>query len=443
MGVMPENRLLLGLAIPTVISMIVQALYNIVDSVFVGQIGESAFTAVSMTFPIQNLMASFTVGIGVGMTQVLSKSLGEKNYENANRAAAHGILLMGIACVVFILFGLLFSRRFFVLQNVESGIITQGERYLFITTVFSLGFFIQFAFERMLMATGKTIYPMISQLIGAVLNIILDPILIFGLVGFPALGVAGAAIATVFSQWVSAALAIMFHLSANREIRIKKEHFRPHGSIIKQIWTIGSSAIIKQGSSSITLFCVNNILLAFTSTATAVYGAFYRLNVFFITPTWALTNVLIPLIAYNFGMKKKQRILQFFKLSIFYSLAITLTGIAVICIWAEQFLALFNASDDMRRMGTIAFPILCVFLPFQGCSTVSISAMQGLGSGKTALAAGICERLLFPLAAAYLLAMTGVLEIIWWSFAIGELAGLVVCFLLIRRVYMMKIRTLM
>jgi putative MATE family efflux protein len=442
MGVMPENRLLLGMAIPTVIAQLVQALYNIIDSIFVGQIGESAFTAVSITFPIQNLMVAFTVGIGVGMTQLLSKSLGEKNYETANKAAAHGVLVMTITCVIFMLSGLLFSRGFFVMQNVDDDIITQGESYFFITTVFSLGLFIQFAFDRMLIATGKTVYPMISHLIGAALNIILDPILIFGLLGFPALGVKGAAIATVFSQWASAAVTIVFHLSANREIRIKREHFRLHGSIIKQIWIIGSSAIVKQASGSITLFCFNNILLVFTSTATAVYGAFYRLFVFFITPVWALSNVLLPLIAYNFGMKNRQRILQFFKLSIFYGLAVTLTGIIAICIWPKHFLTLFNASDEMRRIGMTAFPILSVFLPFQGCSTLIISALQGLGSGKTALAAGICERLLFPLAAAYLLAMTGVLEIIWWSFAIGELAGLVVCFLLIRRVYTVKIKTL-
>jgi Na+-driven multidrug efflux pump len=259
---------------------------------------------------------------------------------------------------------------------------------------------------------------------------------------FPALGVAGAAIATVFSQWVSAILALVFHLSFNREIKIRKEHFRPRKLIVKQILIIGSSAIVKQASGSITLLCVNNILLVFTSTATAVYGAFYRLYVFFITPVWALTNVLIPLTAYNLGMRERKRILQFFKLSLFYGLGVTLTGVAVICILPEQFLALFNASDEMKRIGMLAFPILCIFLPFQGCSTVMISALQGIGSGKTALAAGICERLLFPLIAAYLLAMTGSLQMIWLSFTVAEFIGLIVCSLLIRQVYMAKIRAL-
>jgi putative MATE family efflux protein len=442
MGVMPENRLLLSMAIPTVISMLVQALYNIVDSIFVARIGENALTAVAMTFPVQALVNSFTVGIGVGMTQLLSRSLGEEDYENANRTAAHGLLLMAVVCVIFVFCGLLFSKIFFVIQNVDSAITAQGERYLFITTVFSLGIFAQFAFERMLIATGRTVYPMISHVAGVAINIVFDPILIFGLLGFPALGVTGAAIATVFAQWASAILALVFHLSFNREIKIRKEHFKFRSLIVKQIWTIGSSAIVKQASGSITLLCVNNILLTFTSTATAVFGAFYRLYVFFITPVWALTNTLVPLTAYNLGMKKQHRILQFFKLSIVYCLGITLLGVAVMSIWPERFLALFNASGEMKRIGMLALPILCVYLPFQGCSAVLISALQGIGAGKTALVAGICERLVFPLAAAYLLAMTGALEMVWWSFTIAEFFGLIVCSLLARRVYMTKIKAI-
>jgi Na+-driven multidrug efflux pump len=217
----------------------------------------------------------------------------------------------------------------------------------------------------------------------------------------------------------------------------------PSGLIVKEILAIGSSAIIKQGSGSVTLFCINNILLVFTSTAMAVYGAFYRLYVFFITPVWALNNVLIPLTAYNWGMKKLQRILKFFKLSILYGLGVTLAGVAVICVWPEQFLALFNVSDEMKRIGITAFPILCMYLPFQGCSALMIAALQGIGEGKTALVAGICERLLFPLATAYLLAMTGALTAVWWSFTIAEFIGLLVCSLLIRQVYLKKIKALM
>jgi putative MATE family efflux protein len=395
-----------------------------------------------MTFPIQTLMVAFTVGIGVGMTQTLSKSLGEKDYDNANRSAAYGILLMIVTSLVFVLLGLFYSRKFFVIQTVDDAITVPGESYLFITTVFSLGLFMQFAFERMLIATGRTVYPMISQIVGAALNIILDPILIFGLLGFPTLGVKGAAIATVFSQWVSAVIAFLFHVAVHREIKIKKEHFRPNGAIIKQILTIGSSSIIKQGSGSITLFCVNNILLSYTSTATAVYGAFFRLYVFFITPVWALGNILLPLTAYNLGMKERQRMLNFLKLSIFYGLAVTLLGVAVICIWPKHFLALFNASDEMKRIGILALPILSVLMPFQGCSTLIIAALQGVGAGKTALAAGICERLLFPLIFAYLLAMTGALWAIWWSFTLAEIIGLLVCSLLMRQVYVAKIRIL-
>jgi putative MATE family efflux protein len=430
------------MAVPTAISMIVQALYNIVDSVFVGQISESALTAVSMTFPIQTLMISFAAGAGIGMTQLLSKNLGEKNYDGANRAAAHGVLLSLILCGIFVFFGLSFSKSFFELQNVDNRIAEQGGRYLFITTVFSLGIFVQFIFDRMLISTGNTVLPMISQISGALLNCIFDPILIFGLFGFPTLGVTGAAIATVFSQWVAAVLAFIFTIRTSREIKMKREHFRLQGLVVKQIWEIGSSALIKQGSGSILLFCVNNILLGFTSTATAVYGVFYRFYVFFITPVWALTNVLVPLTAYNLGMKKRQRIWRFFKTSILYTLFITLIGVVAILFFTEQFLSLFNATGEMKTIGMIALPILCFYIPFQGCSAIMIAVLQGLGEGKKAMVAGMCERLLFPLAVMYLLAMTGLLDVVWWSFTIAEVLGLLVCLLLMRQVYVKKVQTL-
>jgi putative MATE family efflux protein len=442
MGVMPENRLLLSMAVPTALSMLTQALYNIVDSVFVAQIGESALTAVSMTFPIQALMTSFSAGAGVGMTQLLSKSLGEKNYEGANRAAAHGVVLSLMLCGVFVLFGLVFSKFFFELQNVDAGIALQGGRYLFITTVFSLGIFIQFIYDRMLLSTGKALFPMISQISGAALNLILDPLLIFGWFGFPALGVTGAAIATVFSQWIAAVLAFVFHLRTNRAISMKREHFRLRWPVVKAIWGIGSSALIKQGSGSVLLFCVNNVLLGFTATATAVYGVFYRLYVFFITPVWALTSVLIPLTAYNFGMKKRQRVWRLFKLSMAYTLAITATGVVLLCFFPGQFLALFNAAGEMKAIGMIALPILCVYIPLQACSAIMIAALQGLGEGKGAIVSGICERLLFPLVVMHLLAMTGTLDVVWWSFAAAESLGLLVCSLLTRRVYVKKLKIL-
>jgi putative MATE family efflux protein len=430
------------MAVPTAISMLIQALYNIVDSVFVAQISESALTAVSMTFPIQTLMTAVSAGIGVGMTQLLSKSLGEKDYDGANRAAGHGVLLSFILCGVFVFFGLLFSKSFFEFQNVDSDIVAQGSRYLFITTVFSLGVFIHFVFDRMLISTGKAVFPMISQITGAALNLVFDPILIFGLFGFPALGVTGAAIATVFSQWVAAALAFIFHIRSNPEVIIKKEHFRLCFPVVRQIWAIGSSALIKQGSGSILLFFINNVLLGFTSTATAVYGVFYRFYVFFITPVWALTNVLIPLTAYNFGMQKRQRIWRFFKMSISYTLVIILIGVVLMRIFSAQFLALFKAAGDMKTLGATALPILCVYIPFQSCSAIMIAFLQGLGEGKKAMVAGMCERLLFPLAVMYLFSMTGELDVVWWSFTFAEILGLLLCSLLTWQAYGKKVKTL-
>jgi putative MATE family efflux protein len=442
MGVMPESRLLIRIAVPTVISMLVQALYNIVDSVFVGQISEDAFTAVSMTFPVQTLMTAFTVGIGVGMSQLLSKSLGGKDYNRVGRAAAQGILLLLAACVVFIALGLLFSGTFFALQNVNSSIAAQGRQYMFIVTVFSLGLFAQFAFERMLMASGRTVFPMMSQITGAALNLILDPLLIFGLLGFPALGVRGAAIATVFSQWTAAVLALVFHVRVNREIKIRRGYFKPQGGIMKRILTVGSSAVVKQGSGAVTLVCVNNILLGFTSSATAVYGAFNRLYVLFVTPVWAITNVLIVLVAYNLGARSRGRIIKLFKLSLCYGLGVTLPGVLLIGLLPGRLLALFGAQGDMMIIGIAALPILCIFLPFQGCSTIIIATLQGLGEGTIALIAGVCERLLLPLAAAYLFAMTNVLDMVWWSFTAAEVLGLLACGLLLWRVYQKTLRVL-
>jgi putative MATE family efflux protein len=442
MGVMSEGRLLFTMAIPMVISMLVQALYNVVDSIFVARINEDAFTAVSMAFPIQTLMGAFTVGIRVGMSQLLSKSLGEKDYKRAGSAAAHGVLLSFITCAVFIFFGLFFSETFFTLQKVSNGIAVQGRNYMFITTVFSIGLFIQFIFEGILMSTGRTFFPMISQIIGALLNTMLDPLLIFGLFGFPALGVYGAAIATIFSQWTAAALALLFHLQVNREIRFKRGYFKLQADTIKRILTVGSSAIIKQGSGAVTIVCLNSILLGFTSSATAVYGAFHRLYVLFLTPVWAFANVLIVLVAYNLGTVNKERVIKFSRLSLYYGLGLTALGTLLIGVFPGRFLALFGAKGDMMLIGVAALPILCIFLPFQGCSTIIIAVLQGLGEGKAALIAGLCERLLFPLAAAFLFAMTKVLAMVWWSFTAGEVLGLLTCVLLLWNVYKKKLRAL-
>ena len=284
MGVMPINRLLITMSLPMVISMLVQALYNVVDSMFVAMIGEDALTAVSLAFPIQSLMIAVSTGTGVGINALLSRSLGEKNFKEANRAAENGVFLGILSYLAFALFGVFFSRIFFETQTNDAQIIQYGTEYLMICTIFSLGIFMQITFERLMQSTGRTIYNMITQGTGAVINIVLDPILIFGLLGFPKMGVAGAAAATVIGQTVSMLMSFYFNEKKNVEIKLKVRGFRPNAKTIRNIYAVGFPSIIMQSISSVMTFGVNKILLMFSSTAVSVFGVYFKLQSFIFMP---------------------------------------------------------------------------------------------------------------------------------------------------------------
>jgi putative MATE family efflux protein len=441
MGVMPENKLLLTMGLPTIFSMIVQALYNVVDSIFVAQLGESALAAVSLAFPAQNLIVAITVGTGIGMNATLSRSLGQKDFKAANAAAANGLLLMIFSYIVFALLGGLFSSAYFNLQTDIMEIAENGSAYLFIVSVFSLGVFIQYVFERMLIATGKTVYPMISQCAGVVANLILDPIMIFGLFGFPTLGVKGAAIATVIAQWIAGFLAVMFHCKFNSAVHISFSECKPKGAIIKRIYAIGSAQMLLQGSGYLMMFLVNQILLSFTVAATAVYGAYMRLELLFLTPVYAINTVMLPIIAYNYGARKKERIIRFIKLAMTYVLAITTIGMLVLLMFPKQIMTLFNASEDMLSIGISALRIIGIAFPFNGVWILALSVFQAFGKALTSFVQGVCGKMVFILLLAYLFSSAG-LSMVWRAFPIAAMLSCLLCVWLAKRVYAKTIKVL-
>ena len=365
MGTEKESRLLFSMAVPVALSMLVQALYNIVDSAFVGQLSEDALSAVSVVFPFQTLFAALNVGIGVGMSQLISLSMGRGDKGRAKLAAGQGFFLSLCCTLLFILFGLFGSEAFFRISGVTGQIAKMGKEYLQIITVFSLGIFCESALERMLMSAGHTGCTMACQITGALLNIVLDPVLIFGLGPIPSMGVAGAAVATVFSQHIAAVLAFLLHRKMDRELQFHPADIRPDGHSLKSIFSVGTSAAVKQGAAAVVLMIVNSILIRFSTAATAVYGAFNRLYVFFLTPSWALQDVLVILAAYNLGIRDRKRIRRLFTLSIGAALGITLMGCGVIVFLPVPLLKIFGAKEAMLTLGRTALPILACFLPFQ------------------------------------------------------------------------------
>lgn len=442
MGTEREGHLLFAMALPIALSMLVQALYNIVDSAFVGQISETALSAISVVFPFQSLFAALNVGIGVGMSQLISLSLGTGQDREARKAAGQGFFMSLCCFVLFFVFGLFLPGAFFTLSGIGGQTAQMGKDYLGIITVFSLGIFSESVLERMLMSTGHPGCTMVCQITGAVLNIILDPVLIFGLGPFPAMGVSGAAAATVFSQHIAALLALFFHLRKNKVLRFSLSDLRPSGKTLKKICSVGASAAIKQGAAAVVLMCVNSLLFRFSETATAVYGAFNRLYVFFLTPSWAIEDVLVVLAAYNLGIRDRKRILKLFRLSLCSGLSITLLGCILIFILPCPLLKVFGAKENMLSLGKTALPILACFLPFQTVSSTISAMLQGLGEGRDALIAGLVERFVLPLSLVYLLSLTGNLSWVWWSFTIAEAVGLLISALFMKKVFKRKLSTL-
>lgn len=442
MGTMSVNKLLLSMAIPMMIAMLVQALYNVVDSIFVARISENALTATSLAFPIQNLMIAVGSGTGVGINALLSKSLGEKNFKNANKAADNGIFLAILSYFAFLIFGIFGARAFFISQTDISQIIDFGTDYISICTIFSFGIFGQLTFERLLQSTGKTFYTMITQGTGAIINIILDPILIFGYFGFPRMEVAGAAIATVIGQTVAMLMAIYFNKKKNNEISISLKNFRPDGKIIKKIYAIGVPSIIMMAISSIMVYGMNRILLSFTSTASAVFGVYFKLQSFVFMPVFGMNNGMIPILAYNLGARKKQRIIKTIKLSVMYATCLTLTGFAVMQLMPKKILMLFNAKENMMSLGVPALRIISISFIFAGCSIILLSVFQALGHGVLSLEVSVIRQLVVLLPVAYLLSLTGNVNVIWWAFPIAEIVSVGFSATFMKRVYNKEIKNI-
>lgn len=445
MGTMPVNRLLMSMSIPMMISMLVQALYNVVDSVFVAQISEDALNAVSLAFPIQNLMISVAVGTGVGINALLSKSLGEKRQDRANAAAMNGLFLAVISCLVFMLIGLAGSRAFFAIQTDKQAIVDYGASYMSIVCLLSVGMFLQVTFDRVLQATGRTLYTMFTQALGAIINIVLDPILIFGLFGMPRMEVAGAALATVIGQILAALVSIFFNLTRNPDVHFRFRGFRPNKKIIARIYSVGVPSIVMASIGSVMVFGMNKILIAFTTTATAVFGVYFKLQSFVFMPVFGLNNGMVPIVAYNYGARRPDRIKQTIKLSVIYAVCIMLIGLLIFQFFPNVLLDLFRSEQDTGDMLTIGVPALRIIsLSFllAGYSVVCSSVFQALGHGVLSLAVSVVRQLVVLLPIAFLLSQLHGLELVWWAFPIAELVAVCLCTLFLRRVYRKEIHPL-
>lgn len=440
MGAMPVNRLLISMSLPMMISMLVQALYNIIDSIFVSRINENALTAVSLAFPLQSLMIAFGVGTGVGINALLSRALGEKDSEKVNKAAVNGIFLDGVNFVIFLLIGLFAATPFYLSQTGDAEIFSYGKQYLSIVCCCSLGMFTQFVFERLLQSTGKTFYTMLTQGMGALINIILDPIFIFGYFGLPAMGVAGAAIATVIGQTVAGIAAVAVNLKKNTEIKLQFRGFRPDMAIIGEIYKVGVPSIIMQSIGSLMTYGMNQILLAFTSTAATVFGVYFKLQSFVFMPIFGLNNGMVPIVAYNFGARNKERLTRTVKLSMVYAVCLMAAGFLVFQIFPAQLFAMFDASETMLAIGVPALRIISLSFVLAGVGIVSGSVFQALGNGVYSLIVSVARQLLVLLPVAFLLSLTGNLNAVWWAFPIAELVSFGVSVFFLIRIYRGVIR---
>ena len=435
MGVLPVNKLLVSMSVPIMLSMLVQALYNIVDSVFVSRLSENALNAVGLAFPVQNLMIAVATGTGVGINALLSKSLGEKKFERANLTASNGVFLGVCSAAVFALLGTLFSRTFFLVQTDVAEIVDGGAAYIQVCTVCSFGLFIAISIERLLQATGRTVYSMITQMVGAVINIIFDPIFIFGL----GMGVVGAAWATVLGQVAGAALGVWFNARRNPEITLSFRRFRPSGDIIRRIYSVGIPSIIMASIGSVMTFGRNKILIGFTTTATAVLGVYFKLQSFVFMPIFGLNNGMVPIVAYNFGARKPERMVKTVKLSVLYAVGIMVLGFAAFQLLPGPLLSIFEASDYMLSIGETALGVISFHFLLAGFSIVASSTFQALGHGVLSLVISLVRQLVVLLPAAWLLSLSGRLELVWWAFPLAELFSAALCAVFLRYVYRKEI----
>lgn len=420
MGYMPVNKLLISMSLPMMASMMVQALYNIVDSIFVSRVSENALTAVSMAFPLQCLMIAIAGGTCVGINAILSKALGEKNFERANATASNGIFLSILSYLLFLIIGLTCVGPFYKSQTTDPEIIEYGIQYMTVVCTCSFGLFGQFIFERLLTSTGRTFYTMITQATGAIINIIFDPILIFGLFGFPKMGITGAAVATVIGQIVAGIFALFMNLKKNPDIKISMKGFKPDGAIIGEIYRIGIPSIIMQSIGSVMNYIMNKVLIGFTSTAVAVFGVYYKMQSFIFMPIFGLNNGLVPIVAFNYGAKKKDRMMKAWKLSWLYATIIMCVGTIAFEVIPQYMFMLFDASETMLEIGITAFRVIGVHFPVAAFCIVTGTIFQALGKSTYSMVVSIMRQIVVLIPAALILASFNNVDLVWWAFPIAE-----------------------
>ena len=437
MGTMPVGKLIFNMSLPMMVSMLVQALYNIVDSIFVAKLSENALTAVSLAFPLQTLLIAVGAGTGVGMNALLSKSLGEKNFKKANDTAANAAVLYILSYVLFLILGFSVVKPFYLSQigNADVEIMEMGIEYLSTVMIFSFGLFVQFFFERLLTSTGRTIFSMTSQLTGAVTNIILDPILIFGLFGAPKMGVTGAAVATVIGQCVAGIVAATCNHKYNHDVKLSFKGFKPDLKIIGTIYAVGVPSIIMQSIGSIMTYCMNRILIEFSSTATAVFGVYFKLQSFFFMPVFGLNNGITPIIAYNYGAKHRKRMIHTIKLSMAVAFCLTFIGFVAFEAIPQVLLGMFNSSQQLLEIGIPALRIIGIHFIIAWFCIVEGTEFQALVKAVFSMIVSIMRQLFVLVPAAYILAKVGGLHAVWWSFPIAEVISLAVSLTFLIRIY--------
>ena len=450
MRVMPEGKLLLNMALPLMISMLVQALYNVVDSIYVAGYSENAVTALSLAFPIQNLQIGFATGVGVGVNSLLSKSLGEGNKERANRAAGNGIFLMLIAVAVFMIFGFAGAGAYYNMQPISAETAQAGASYTSICCIFTLGIFVEVLGERFLQSAGRNVYSMITQTTGAIVNILLDPLFIFGVdaLNIPAMGAAGAAIATVIGQWTAAILAIVFNLTKNPDVKLKLKYIKPKKDVAWKILAVGIPSIIMMSIGSVMNFTMNQIFLGFHGigeTASGVFGIYFKLQSFFLMPLFGLNNASISIVAYNYGARQPKRIVRTLKIACVAAMSVMLVGFGVFQLFPEALMGIFNKGNEtggFMTIGVSALKIVSIHFPIAATAIALSSSFQALGNGIYSTITSLCRQLVVLVPAAYLLSLTGDVNAVWWSFPIAEVVSLVVTLCFFARIYRKKIKPL-
>ncbi len=433
MGSMPIGRLLITMSAPMMGSMLFQALYNIVDSIFVAKLSQDAMNAVSLAFPLQTLCIAFGAGTGVGINAVLSKALGEKDQEKVDRSANTGIFLYIITAIVFMLIGILFGKTYYKLQTANEKIISYGSSYVAICLGLSFMLFGQLCFERLLQSTGRTDLAMIPQICGACFNMIFDPILIFGLFGFPRMEVAGAALATVCGQFIALVIGITLNVKKNKEIHLSFKMIRFHKETAKEIYRIGVPSIIMQAIGSVMNFGLNKILIGFTEAATAAFGAYYKIQSFIFLPVLGMNSAIVPIVAFNYGAKRMDRVKQTMKLGVMIAVCIMTFGCILFETIPGTLLKLFSPSDEMLAVGKVAFRTIGIHFPLAGFCIVAGSICQALGKPVYSMINSICRQMLIILPVAYFLSLTGKLDAVWWCFPIAELSSVVLSAIFVKK----------